>query len=100
VHPVQYMPGRHFATGKNDPAFRAKPQIGADLAIRARGAGFAFRALCAHSAYRRPGQGFRGELAETGLPTARMRTPGRRGRRAGLVCTSPAHGGPQHKAVR
>jgi hypothetical protein len=33
---VQYMPARHFAKGKNDPAFRTKLQIGADLKIRAR----------------------------------------------------------------
>jgi hypothetical protein len=33
---VQYTPARHFAKGKNDPAFRTKLQIGADLKIRAR----------------------------------------------------------------
>ena len=40
VHAVPYTPARHFAKGKNDPAFRTKLQIGADLAIRARDAGF------------------------------------------------------------
>src|SRR6476619_6230697 len=36
---------------KNDPAFRTKLQIGADLAVQAKTAGFAFRALAANSAY-------------------------------------------------
>jgi ribosomal protein S18 acetylase RimI-like enzyme len=47
VHAVPYTPARHFAKGKNDPAFRTKLAIGADLAIRARAAGFAFRAAAA-----------------------------------------------------
>ena len=55
------------AKGKNDPAFRTKLAIGADLAIRARDAGFAFRAVCADSAYGDQ-DGFRGELADAGLP--------------------------------
>src|SRR5256886_263378 len=67
VHAVPYTPARHFGKGKNDPAFRTKLQIGADLAIRARGAGFVFRAVCADSAYGDQ-DGFRGELAEAGLP--------------------------------
>jgi SRSO17 transposase len=50
VHAVPYTPARHFAKGKNDPAFRTKLAIGADLAIRAREAGFAFRAVVADSA--------------------------------------------------
>src|SRR5262249_47284915 len=41
--------------------------IGADLAGRAREAGFAFRAVCADSAYGDQ-DGFRGELADAGLP--------------------------------
>ena len=60
-------PARHFAKGKNDPGFRTKLQIGADLAVRARAAGFAFRAVTADSAYGDQ-DGFRGELAEAGLP--------------------------------
>ena len=67
VHAVPYTPARHFAKGKNDPAFRTKLAIGADLAIRARAAGFAFRAVAADSAYGDQ-DGFRGELAEAGLP--------------------------------
>ena len=67
VHAVPYTPARHFAKGKNDPAFRTKLAIGADLAARARAAGFAFRAVAADSAYGDQ-DGFRGELAEAGLP--------------------------------
>ena len=67
VHAVPYTPARHFAKGKNDPAFRTKLAIGADLAVRARAAGFVFRAVAADSAYGDQ-DGFRGELAEAGLP--------------------------------
>jgi hypothetical protein len=52
---------------KNDPGFRTKLAIGADLALRARDAGFAFRAVAADSAYGDQ-DGFRGELAQAGLP--------------------------------
>src|SRR5450631_4359419 len=48
-------------------AYRTKLQIGADLAVRARAAGFVFRAVAADSAYGDQ-DGFRGELAEAGLP--------------------------------
>jgi hypothetical protein len=67
VHAVPYTPARHFAKGKNDPAFRTKLAIGADLAVRARDAGFAFRAVAADSAYGDQ-DGFRSELSEAGLP--------------------------------
>jgi len=64
---VPYTPARHFAKGKSDPAFRTKLAIGADLAIEVRAAGFVFRAVAADSAYGDQ-DGFRGELAEAGLP--------------------------------
>src|SRR5690348_526746 len=67
VHAVPCTPAKHFAKGKNDPAFRTRLAIGADLAIRARDAGFAFRAVAADSACGDQ-DGFRGELAEAGLP--------------------------------
>src|SRR5205809_2268905 len=67
VHALPYTPARHFAKGKNDPEFRTKLQIGADLAVRARAAGFCFRAVVADSAYGDQ-DGFRGELAGAGLP--------------------------------
>ncbi len=67
VHAVPYTPAKHFAKGKSDPGFRTKLAIGAELAVRAREAGFAFRAVVADSAYGDQ-DGFRGELAEAGLP--------------------------------
>src|SRR5262250_270983 len=67
VHAVPYTPAKHFAKGKNDPGFRTKLAIGADLAVRARDAGFTFRAVAADSAYGDQ-DGFRAELAEAGLP--------------------------------
>jgi hypothetical protein len=67
VDALSYTPARHFAKGKSDPGFRTKLAIGADLAIRARAAGFAFRAVAADSAYGDQ-DGFRSELAEAGLP--------------------------------
>src|SRR5205814_4516200 len=44
VDAVPYTPARHFPKGKSDPAFRTKLAIGAELAARARAAGFTFRA--------------------------------------------------------
>jgi len=67
VHALPYTPARHLAKGKNDPAFRTKLAIAADLAVRARDAGFAFRAVCADCAYGDQ-DGFRGELSGAGLP--------------------------------
>jgi hypothetical protein len=67
VHAVPYTPARHFAKGKNDPAFRTKLAIGAGLAAQARQAGFVFRAVVADCAYGDQ-DGFRAELAEAGLP--------------------------------
>jgi hypothetical protein len=67
VRAVPYTPARHFGKGKNDPAFRTKLQIDAELAVRARDAGFAFRAVAADCAYGDQ-DGFRGELAGAGLP--------------------------------
>jgi SRSO17 transposase len=67
VHALPCTPARHFAKGRNDPGFRTKLAIGADLAVRARAAGFAFRAVVADCAYGDQ-DGFRGELAGAGLP--------------------------------
>src|SRR5881394_2476142 len=47
VHAVPYTPAKYFARGKNDPEFRTKLQIGAELAVSARAAGFTFRAVVA-----------------------------------------------------
>jgi hypothetical protein len=67
VHADPYTPARHFPKGKSDPGFRTKLTIAADLAARAAATGFAFRAVAADSAYGDQ-DGFRGELAEAGLP--------------------------------
>jgi hypothetical protein len=67
VHAVPYTPARHFAKGKNDPGFRTKLAIGAELAVQAQKAGFVFRAVAADCAYGDQ-DGFRAELAGAGLP--------------------------------
>src|SRR5258707_5144262 len=83
VDAVPYTPARHFAKGKNDPAFRTKLAIGADLAVRAREAAFAFRAVVADSAYGDQ-DGFRAELAEAGLPFVMALRPRHHERQPGL----------------
>ena len=67
VDAVPYTPAKYFAKGKSDPGFRTKLVIGAELAVRARAAGFTFRAVVADSAYGDQ-DGFRAGLAEAGLP--------------------------------
>src|SRR5437667_884168 len=90
VHAVPYTPARHFAKGKNDPAFRTKLAIGADLAVRARDAGFMFRAVVADCAYGDQ-DGFRSELAQAGLPFVMALRP-RRGTWAyGAGAHAPVH---------
>src|SRR5512142_2161155 len=76
VHAVPYTPAKHFAKGKSDPGFRTKLAIGADLAARARDAGFTFRAVAADSAYGDQ-DGFRAELADAGLPCVMALKPRR-----------------------
>jgi len=66
LHAVPYTPAHHFPKGKTDPAFRTKLQIGAALAGDAVAAGVGFRAVVADCAYGDQ-DGFRGELAATGL---------------------------------
>jgi FOG: Transposase len=67
LHAVPYTPARRFPQGKNDPGFRTKLAIGADLAKRAQVAGVSFRAVAADCAYGDQ-DGFRGELRQAGLP--------------------------------
>jgi hypothetical protein len=67
LHADPYTPAKHFDKGKNDPRFRTKLQIGAQLARLAEAAGFPFRAVVADSAYGDQ-DGFRGELRTAGLP--------------------------------
>jgi SRSO17 transposase len=56
VHAVPYTPARHFAKGKNDPAFATKLAIGADLAVWARDAGFVVPRGRRGQRLRRPGR--------------------------------------------
>src|SRR5690606_37625176 len=51
LHAVPYTPAHHFPQGERDPAFRTKWKIAAQLAGRARAAGFRFRAAVADGAY-------------------------------------------------
>jgi hypothetical protein len=67
VHAVPCTPAGHFAKGKGDPAFRTRLAIAADLAVRAREAGFRFRAVAADSACGDQDR-LRGQLSEAGLP--------------------------------
>ena len=62
---VPYTPARHFARGRNGPGFRTKLAISAGLAVRAKAAGFCFRAFVADSTHGDQ-DGFRGELAGAG----------------------------------
>lgn len=102
VHAAPYTPAKYFPKGKSDPGFRTKLAIGADLAVRAREAGFVFRAVVADCAYGDQ-DGFRGELADAGLPFVmalkphrgtwaygpRRAHPGRCGSCAGLRWSGP-----------
>jgi hypothetical protein len=67
LHAVPYTPARYFPNGKNDPNFRTKLQIGVELAVAAREAGVAFRAVVADCAYGDQ-DGFRADLRAAGLP--------------------------------
>ncbi len=79
----------------NDPAFRTKLAIGADLAVRARDVGFSFRAVVADSAYGDQ-DGFRGELAEAGLPFVMALRP----RRGTWACASGCSSTARHMSRR
>jgi SRSO17 transposase len=89
VHAVPHTPARHFAKGKSDPGFWTKLAIGADLAVQAREAGFTFRAVAADSAYADQ-DGFRAELAETGLPFVMALKPRRGVWACGADARTPA----------
>ena len=92
VHAVPYTPAKHFAKGKSDPGFRTKLAIGADLAVKARAAGFTFRAVAADSAYGDQ-DGFRAELSEAGLPFVMALKP-----RRGVWAYGPDAHTPVHAA--
>ena len=67
LHAEPYTPARRLPGGKNDPLFRTKLQIAADLAGRARVAGVPFRAVAADSAYGDQ-DGFRADVRSLGAP--------------------------------
>src|SRR6266704_7200473 len=98
VHALPYTPARHFAKGKNDPAFRTKLAIGADLAARAPGCWFCVPRGVRGQRLRGPGRVPRraapGRAAVRDGPQAPPRHlglrpgcahPGGRGPRAGLA---------------
>lgn len=51
LHVVPYTPARRLPKGKDDPAFRTKPQLAVELVDAAIAAGFAFRAVVADCLY-------------------------------------------------
>lgn len=51
LHVMPYTPEKRLAGGKQDPAFRTKPQIALDLVERAQAAGIAFCAIVADCFY-------------------------------------------------
>jgi hypothetical protein len=67
LHAQPYTPAHHFPKGKNDPGFRTKWRIAAELAGRARAAGFPFRAAVADCAYGDLDE-FRRQLRAAGIP--------------------------------
>ncbi|WP_211269010.1 IS701 family transposase [Saccharothrix syringae] len=67
LHAVPYTPAAYFPKGKNDPGFRTKLRIGAELARDARAAGVAFRAVVADAAHGDQDD-FRADLSRAGLP--------------------------------
>jgi hypothetical protein len=68
LHAHPYTPAHHFPRGRNDPGFRTKPQLAADLVRHALGQDkLAFAAVVADCAYGDNDE-FRVELRRTGLP--------------------------------
>ena len=65
VHAVPCTPAKHFAQGRDRPGVPHQAEDRADRGVRAREAGFVFRAVVADSAYGDQ-DGFRGELANAG----------------------------------
>jgi SRSO17 transposase len=51
LHVAPYTPAKRLAKGKDDPAFRTKPQLAVELVDAAIAAGFAFRAVVADCLY-------------------------------------------------
>ncbi|GAA0438572.1 hypothetical protein GCM10010357_70000 [Streptomyces luteireticuli] len=51
LHAMPYTPAHHFRRGRNDPAFRTKPQLSAALAAHGKEASFPCRAVVTDCAY-------------------------------------------------
>jgi len=66
LHAQPYTPAPHFPKGTNDPQFRTKLRMGIELAVAARDAGVAFRAVAADCAYGDQ-DNFRADLRAAGL---------------------------------
>src|SRR5438874_12123345 len=67
LHAEPYEPAARLPKGKQDPAFRTKPQIGMALVDAARALGLPFRAVIADCTYGESAA-FEGALREAGLP--------------------------------
>jgi len=67
LHAQPYTPAHHFVRGRNDPGFRTKPQLAADLVRQALTLPVACAAVVADCAYG-DNEEFRVELRRTGLP--------------------------------
>src|SRR3989475_11615360 len=67
LHVEPYEPAGRLPKGKQDPAFRTKPQIGMALVEAARALGLPFRAVVADCTYGESAA-FEGALREAGLP--------------------------------
>ena len=67
LHVQPYEPAERLPQGKNDPAFRTKPQIGMELVDAALALGLPFRAVVADCTYGESAA-FEGALWEAGVP--------------------------------
>src|SRR4030095_4401200 len=74
LHVRPYTPAPRLPKGKQDPAFRTKPQLAVELVDAALAAGVPFRAVVADCAYG-DNLGFEETLQEDGLPFARALKP-------------------------
>lgn len=89
------IPRRCILRRGRTPAVRTKLAIGADLAVRERDVGSVFRAVVADSACGDQ-DGFRGEIAETGLPFVMALKPSR----GTSACGLDAHAHPRRCTLR
>jgi DDE superfamily endonuclease len=67
LHVEPYTPAARLPRGKNDPAFRTKPQIGMELVDRALSLGVSFRAVVGDCIYGESAH-FEGALWAAGIP--------------------------------